>query len=136
MNFALVLHDADRPEIVQLFGTYPTEQDADLALADLAEWRMLRGSWEILPIRAYPAPTAQSAPVVPYAPVAPTWTPPQPQWPYGQVIWCGGEQAPYAAPGWTGCAPAATTAYTIWTTGMTSSPRGEEPPDIAVPARI
>lgn len=135
MNFALVLHDADRPEVVQLFGPYATEQEADLAMADLAEWPMLKGSWEIVPIRQYPAPTSTPLPTVPYSPIAPTY-PTWPQWPGNGVIWCGGEQAPYAAAGWTGCAPAATTAYTIWTTGMPPSPHDEEPPDMAVPARI
>lgn len=123
MDFALVLHDADRPEVVQLFGSYPTERD----------------SWEILPIRSYPAPAAAPLlPMTPYtpAPILPYTTPAVPLWPRDGVIWCNTETAPYAAPGWTACAPAASSYTYTWTTGMPASPRDEEPPDMGVPARV
>lgn len=139
--FVLLLWELDRSGLQQVFGPYASQDDADVALVELGNWPSLHGAWEIAPLtragETSPAATP-SLPSIPHTPIVP-W---QPQWPGNGVTWCGTITATdthpsvHYAPGWTGCAPAATTAYTIWTTGMTSSPRGEEPPDIAVPACV
>jgi hypothetical protein len=130
MEYVLVLHDLERPEITQIFGPYASEQDADLALADLAEWPMLRGSWATRPLHRYMVPPLGPSPAAPM-PVLPFYpTQPGPSWPLRDgVVWC-------AAPGVTACAPAAPTfTYTTWAS-MVPSQRNDEPPDIGVPARV
>jgi hypothetical protein len=148
VQFALVLHDLDRPEVVQVFGPYTGEDAADLALADLSGWPMLRGTWEIAPIRQYPASTAAVPepllPQAPYTPITPTYPAPQPIWPAGQwpnVTWYStatagaGHPSVQYFPQSTACAPAYPAA-TVWTTGLPSTSGEDEPPDTAVPARI
>jgi hypothetical protein len=142
VDFVLLLWELDRSSLQQAFGPYASQDDADVALVELGNWPSLHGAWEILPLTRVGETSPASVPLlpsIPYAPFTPapmTPTPVVPLWPRDGVVWCGAERAPYAAPGWTGCAPAATTPYTIWTTGMPPSPRDEEPPDMAVPARV
>lgn len=138
--FVLLLWELDHSGLQQAFGPYASQDDADVALVELGNWPSLHGAWEIAPLtqagETSPAATP-SLPSMPYTPIVPWQPQPHPQWPGNGVTWYGPSvRQMHIVPGWTGCAPAATTAYTIWTTGMTSNPRGEEPPDIAVAARI
>jgi hypothetical protein len=138
MDFALLLWELDRSGLQQAFGPYASQDLADEALVELGNWPSLHGAWEIMPLtQAGLTDPATAPPPVPYTPTFPPLPAPQPQWPYSPVIWCGSEPtqtAAYVVPGWTGCAPA-TTPHTIWTTGMPPSPQ-DEPPDMAVPARV
>jgi hypothetical protein len=133
VEFVLVLHDLERPEVVQVFGPYPSEQDADLALADLAEWPMLHGSWETRPLHRYMAPAAPvvPSPSLPFYPAAPIYPSlPAPQWPTSP-IWCDVANPAYTT--FVGPPPAVNYTFT-W---PASTPGNDEPPpDIAVPARI
>jgi hypothetical protein len=140
VDFVLLLWELDRSGLQQAFGPYASQDLADEALVELGNWPSLHGAWEIMALTQAGATNPTPAPSLPYTPIVP-W-PPQPQWPGNGVTWCGtitaaaGHPSVQYAPGWTGCVPAATTPYMIWTTGMPSSRGDEEPPDMGVPARV